>query len=90
MIVRFKLKKPFNTTKLLNFSNLYAVESEVKSTYIIADKKKLAVVKCDDVIECCYDEVPRLASMFKTPLKEEILGVYEDIMDLKYWNLKVI
>ena len=80
---RYKLKRSVDSTKLANMWE-YCVDSELKDDiHYIVDGEYMAIVRSNDLILWELSETPTAAKTFIDPLNREILGIYEDVDELK-------
>lgn len=80
---RYKLKRSVDSTKLANMWE-YCVDSELKDDiHYIVDGEYMAIVRSNDLILWELSETPAAAKTFIDPIKREILGIYEDVDELK-------
>ena len=86
MIIRATLnKKPYKSIdEFLSRNNLYAIESIVDqyTRYVISDDR-FAIMRKNDALICDIDEIMEMSEFFNEDIKEEIIGLYEDVLDLK-------
>ena len=86
MIMRATLdKKPYrDIDEFLSRYNMYSVESlaDKYTRYVISDNR-FAIIRKNDALICEIDEMIDMAEFFNEDIKEEIIGLYEDVLDLK-------
>jgi hypothetical protein len=78
-------KKPYKSIdEFLSRNNLYAIESIVDqyTRYVISDDR-FAIMRKNDALICDINEMIEMAEFFNEDIKEEIIGLYEDALDLK-------
>ena len=90
MIMRATLdKKPYKSIdEFLSRNNLYAIESIVDqyTRYVISDGR-FAIMRKNDALICDINEMTEMAEFFNEDIKEEIIGLYEDVLDLKRMDM---
>ena len=90
MIMRATLdKKPYKSIdEFLSRNNLYAIESIVDqyTRYVISDDR-FAIMRKNDALICDINEMTEMAEFFNEDIKEEIIGLYEDVLDLKRMDM---
>lgn len=48
----------------------------------VADYDEFGIIKQGEMVTCSMDEVPDLARMCIPSIREEIMGIYQDLQDL--------
>ena len=68
---------------LQNYNGIYSIESDIRGVYYGVDESKFAIFRANGYVFCPIHEMPILAEkMASEIMKNEILGIYEDVKDL--------
>lgn len=90
MIMRAVLNKnPYrDIDEFLSRYNMYSVESiaDKYTRYVISDDR-FAIMRKNDALICDIDEMMDMSEFFNEDIKEEIIGLYEDVLDLKRMHI---
>ena len=90
MIMRATLNKsPYRDIDEFLFRyNVYSVESiaDKYTRYVISDDK-FAIIRKNDAMVCDIDEIIEMSAFFNDDIKEEIIGLHEDVLDLKAMDI---
>lgn len=84
MISRIKFKDRVNLdTVLTHYDGIYAVDSELNNTikYAVSDEK-FAILMPIGAVFCPLHETPKLAVRLKDDVREEVMGIWEDIRSM--------
>lgn len=66
----------------------YCIDSSVKGVAYLASNEEFAVIRSEGFLVCKISEMPKLAKELRPVFRDEVLGIYKDLQDLKLMEVR--
>ena len=90
MLSRIVFKKSLNLdAALTNYTDIYQIQSMIRGVVYGIDKQKFAIIGAKEAYFCPICEMPKIANKFIPTVRDEILGIYKDVSDLRRMEVAI-
>jgi hypothetical protein len=85
---KYNFKGKTHGMKLISVLDAYCIDSSVRGVAYLADNEEFAIIRGEGFLVCKIPEMPQLAKELRPVFRDEVLGIYKDLQDLKLMEVR--